>query len=63
MKVINKNKNQIVFPKFDLSFLPNEIKEIPNDIAQRLLSNINIEEVVLTKKTNNKKKLKGRQKK
>ena len=63
MKVINKNKNQIVFPKFDLSFLPNEIKEIPNDIAQRLLSNINIEEVVLTKKTNNKKELKGRQKK
>ena len=63
MKVINKNKNQIVFPKFDLSFLPDEIKEIPNDIARRLLSNINIEEVVLTKKTNNKKKLKGRQKK
>jgi len=45
-KIINKNNKRLVFPQFDLSIEPNEIKIVSDENARILLENISIKEVL-----------------
>lgn len=45
-KIISKNNKRLVFPQFDLSIEPDEIKIVTNEDAGILLGNIYIKEVL-----------------
>ncbi len=45
-KIISKNNKRLVFPQFDLSIEPNEIKIVSDEDAGILLGNISIKEVL-----------------
>lgn len=48
-KIINISHKRLVFPKFDLAFDIDEIKEIPNNVANELLCNSSVKEVMSEK--------------
>ena len=45
-KVINTSNKTVMFPKWEICFLPNEIKELDSDIVEELLVNQFMKEVV-----------------
>ena len=45
-KVINKNRSRLVFPKYDLSIEPDEIKEVTEEQYTGIIQNSSIEEVL-----------------
>lgn len=59
--VINKSSSILTFPKLDLSFEPNEIKEVDDELFILLTSNYWIREVVPRIETTES-KIKGRKK-
>ena len=45
-KIINKNRARLVFPKYDLSIEPDEIKEVTEEQFNGVINNASIEEVL-----------------
>jgi hypothetical protein len=49
-KIINKSKNGLLFPKFDLYVGANQIKIITDDVFSEVISNSNIQEYIEVEK-------------
>lgn len=49
-KIINKNNKRLIFPEYDFAIDANEIKKVDDTLAEILLCNVNIEEIIPVKR-------------